>query len=645
MSCNGFESWAPIACDDQVIEAALREAHVPSLMMALVHLTGDVDLLRGDIRPSSDFLMMLADPQGGVTEEQQDRVRRRALEVLRRYREEGSPLPPPLPEEVVREMIDFMIGQKASPDYVPFLMAELALGGEDAFAERIETVPDAVKQRLHVAVVGAGMSGLLAAIRLKEAGIPHTVIEKNPDVGGTWFENTYPGCRVDSPNHTYSYSFAPNDWPQYFSTQPVLYEYFRRCAAEHGVRDRIRFETEVEELSFDERTGRWTVRTRSKDGQRGAFEANAVISAVGQLNRPRFPDIPGRETFRGVSFHSARWEHGHDLRGKRVAVIGTGASSFQFVPEVAKQARELLVFQRTPPWIVPNPNYHAEVPAGKHWLLRHVPYYAKWFRFSMFWRTAEGLLRFARVDPQWTGFPLSVSADNDMLRAILTESIKAAIGDKPELLEKAIPLYPPAGKRMLIDNGNWLQTLTRDNVRVITDPITAITPSGIVTARGGYDVDVIIYGTGFEASRFLAPMKVTGRNGVDLHAHWNGDPRAYLGIVIPGFPNLFCLYGPNTNIVVNGSIIFFSECEMRYILGCLRLLLERGCATMECRQEVHDAYNERIDAGNAGMAWGQPHVQSWYKNSKGRVTQNWPFTLIEFWRQTRAPNPEDYIFG
>jgi 4-hydroxyacetophenone monooxygenase len=645
MGQNRFEEWEPITSDDETIEAALREGHVPSLMMALVHLTGDVGFLRGDIRPSGDFLLMLADPQGGVTEEQQARIRTRALEVLKAYRDGGCRLPPPPPAGVVHEMINFMIGQTASPDYVPFLMAELALGGEDAFGERIETASSAVKRRFHVAVIGAGMSGLLAAIRLKEAGIPYTVIEKNADVGGTWYENTYPGCRVDSPNHTYSYSFAPNDWPQYFSTQPVLHEYFRRCAAEGGVRDRIRFETEVETLSFDDRTQRWTLRTRAKDGRRDAFEANAVISAVGQLNRPRFPDVPGRETFRGISFHSARWEHQHDLSGRRIAVIGTGASAFQFVPEVARQARELLIFQRTPPWIVPNPNYHAEVPAGKHWLLRHVPYYAKWFRFSVFWRTAEGLLRFAKVDPEWTGHEGAVSADNDMLRAMLTENIKAAIGDNG-LLEKAIPLYPPAGKRMLIDNGNWLRAITRDNVRVITDPITAITPGGITTASGAaHDADVIIYGTGFQASRFLYPMKVTGRNGIDLHAHWDGDPRAYLGIVIPGFPNLFCLYGPNTNIVVNGSIIFFSECEVRYILGCLRLLLERGSATMDCRQDVHDAYNERLDAGNAQMAWGTPHVHSWYKNSKGRVTQNWPFTLLEFWKETRAPDPADYILG
>jgi 4-hydroxyacetophenone monooxygenase len=200
------------------------------------------------------------------------------------------------------------------------------------------------------------------------------------------------------------------------------------------------------------------------------------------------------------------------------------------------------------------------------------------------------------------------------------------------LLAKATPHYPPGRKRMLLDNGNWLVALKRDNVDVVTDPIREITPHGVTTQHGGtYDVDVLIYGTGFQASRFLFPMAVKGRDGADLHAHWNGDPRSYLGITIPGYPNLFCLYGPNTNIVVNGSIVFFSECEVRYVMGCLGLLMQNGYAAMDCRRDVHDAYNEEIDQGNRGMAWGT-------------ITQNWPFTLLEYWNRTKAPNPADYVF-
>jgi 4-hydroxyacetophenone monooxygenase len=641
-----FDHVEPITADDASIAAALQEAHIPSLMMSLVHLTGDTGLLRGAARPSGDILVFLSDPQGGVPEADQVRVRARALEALKAYRDAGSRMPPPPSIETVREMTHFMVGQSLPEDYVDFLLAELALDGSDPFGVPMDGVPEATRHGFHVIVIGAGMSGLLAGIRLREAGIPFTIVEKNADVGGTWFENTYPGCRVDSANHTYSYSFEPNDWPQHFSQQNVLREYFSNVATKYRLRDHIRFETEVEEAVYDQDAKRWAVRVRTADGGHATLHGNAVISAVGQLNRPKMPDIPGQDSFQGVAFHSARWQHEHDLTGKRIAVIGTGASAFQFVPEIAGAAGDVVIFQRTPPWIVPTPSYHDDIPPGKHWLLNHVPYYAKWFRFSVFWRTAEGLLAMVRADPAWNDQSRSVSEANDMLRTMLTENIRSIVGDEPELLAKAIPKYPPGGKRMLLDNGAWLRTLKRPNVHVVTEPITEITPRGVRTADATeHEADVLIYGTGFHASEFLLPMRVKGEGGIDLHEHWSGDPRAYLGITVPGFPNFFCLYGPNTNIVVNGSIIFFSECEVRYVMGCLKLLLENGHRAMTCRRDLHDAYNQKIDAGNLQMAWGNPHVRSWYKNAKGRVTQNWPFTLLEYWKQTKAPDPEDFNFA
>jgi 4-hydroxyacetophenone monooxygenase len=631
----------PIPNDDDALYRALRDAHIPSLMAALVHVTGDAQIVRGEIRPKNDFM---ADAQGGLTPAQQDQVRALAFRELKKFRDSGQRLPAPPSESVIGEMVNFMIGQPVSPGYAQFLISELAIHDEDPYgAPALAAQPAGKRAAFRVVIIGAGMSGLLAGIRLKQAGIPFTIVERAADVGGTWWHNTYPGCRVDSPNHIYSYSFEPTDWPQHFSPQRVLQRYFAHCADKYGLRPYIRFETEVTEAAWDDASSTWRVAVRTKDGRTETLEANAVISAVGQLSRPKWPDIPGRDRFKGISFHSALWEHQHDLTGKRVLVIGTGASAFQFIPEIAKRAGHITVLQRTPPWILPTPEYHDDVPAGKHWLLNHVPFYAKWYRFSMFWRAAEGILASVEKDDAWPHPDRAVSAANDEMRVLLTQSMTDIVGADSPLLEKIIPKYPVAGKRILLDNGNYLRALMRPNVELVTDPIREITETGVVTQSGQrYDTDVLIYGTGFQASRFLWPMKITGREGVDLQQHWAGDPRAYLGITIPGFPNFFCCYGPNTNIVVNGSIIFFSECEIRYVLGCLELLLARGAKALDPRRAVHEAYNRRIDAGNLRMAWGAANVPTWYKNDKGRVTQNWPFTLLEYWAQTRAPNPSDY---
>ena len=321
-----------------------------------------------------------------------------------------------------------------------------------------ELTPADRKQNFKVIIIGAGMSGLLAAIRLQEAGIPFEIIERHADVGGTWYQNTYPGCRVDSPNHIYSYSFRPADWPQYYSPQQVLREYFDKVAVDYGLKRHTRFGTEVTHARFDDDSGAWEVSVKGADGHEQVLHANAVISAVGQLNRPKWPDIPGQEKFRGIAFHSTEWEHEHDLTGKNILVIGTGASAFQFAPEIAKVASQVTIFQRTPPWMAPVPTYHDDVPAAKHWLLNHVPYYSKWYRFAMFWNAAEGILFAVKKDPAWNG-ENSISAENDELRQIFTDWITEQCEGDADLLEKAIPRYLVGGKRILFDNGNWLRAL------------------------------------------------------------------------------------------------------------------------------------------------------------------------------------------
>jgi 4-hydroxyacetophenone monooxygenase len=632
----------PIIEDDAAIARALESASVPTLMMSLVHLTGDTRLLRGEIRPKR---AVMGDVHGSLTRAEKEEVRREALPILLAYRDGGCKLPPVPSSETIREMMSFMVGEPVPDEYVPMMLEEMELDGEDVRGLHWgRAVSEEARSRFHVLVIGAGMSGLLAAIRLEEAGIPYTVVEKNGAVGGTWFENSYPGCRVDVANHFYSYSFEPNhDWPEFFSQRRDLFAYFERCADTHGVRPRIRFETEVRSARFDEETSRWEVRLRTRDGREDRLTASAIVSAVGQLNRPKIPEIPGLDRFAGPWFHSAAWQHEHDLTGKRVAVIGTGASAFQLVPEVAKRAARLSVFQRSPAWMLPNPVYHAAVSESKKWLLKHVPYYARWYRFLLFWPGSDGLLPSLVVDPSWPHPERSVNVLNEEQRKLFTEYLRSQVRDDPELLAKVIPSYPPFGKRMLQDNGSWLAALQRENVELVTSGIREITQDAVVCEDGScHAADVIVFATGFHANRFLWPMEITGRDGARLHEVWGEEPRAYLGITVPRFPNLFCLYGPGTNLAHAGSIIFHSECQVRYVMGCLRALLENGLRTLDCRQEVHDAYRDRLEQRLSELVWSHPGMDSWYKNSRGLVTATSPWRLVDYWRWTREPELADY---
>lgn len=630
----------PIEADDAAIRQALEQADIPPLLPALAHITGDLSLLRDNLR--IDPALMMGD-NGGLTPEQIEDVRELAFEVLTRFRDEGSVSAPMPTGDDLREIVQYMAGGLPIDEYLPMMREEVGLTPDPRAPEwhKDSVAPD---RDFTVAIIGAGMSGILAAHRLAEAGVPYLVIEKNDDVGGTWLENTYPGCRVDVPNHYYSYSFAQrDDWPMYYSPQTELNQYFRDCVDEFGIRPNIHFGTEVTSVELDEEAMKWTVCTVDKGGVEHSFEADAVVSAVGQLNRPQLPSIDGRESFAGPSFHSAQWDHEVDLAGKRVGVIGTGCSAAQFVPIVAESTSQLEIFQRTPNWMFTVPQYHEEVPDGFQWLLRHVPFYRQWYRFWLFWRSAETLRPMAEVNPEWPHQERSGSELNDELRIMLTKAIEVQYAARPDLFEKVLPTYPPAAKRIIMDNGVWAEALHRKNVKLTTTHIDKIIPAGVVTIDGElHEFDVLVFATGFQPSKFLTPIKVVGRGGTDLHHRWDGDARAYLGITVPTFPNFFLLYGPNTNIVVNGSIIWFSECEVRYVMDYLRVLFSENLRALDCRPEVHDAYNEAVDSENMRMVWGTSDVSSWYKNSRGRVAQNWPFPLVDYWKRTAEVNPTDY---
>jgi len=629
-----------LGADDDTLAWALADAELPSLLPALAYLTRDLSLVDPELRPPG-LLSPVVLPQAGMPIGVQRRARELALATLRRLRDpRRRPTGPPTPAEL-RQMIEFVTGE-VDDDHMPLLTYELGLP-EAVGAPGWRKDEVAPSRPFFVVVIGAGMSGLAVAHRLRQANVPFVVIERNDDVGGVWLENSYPGCRLDTSNFNYSYSFAQKaDWAEQFTTRGTILEYFQDVADRLAIRPHIRFGTRVRRLDFDEGTARWSVTLQRPDGTDEVIEAQAVVSAVGQLNQPNMPDIAGIDRFAGPSWHTARWRHDVDLTGRRVAVIGTGASAYQVIPSIAATVESLVVFQRSAPWMMPTPAYHEPIPSGLRWLFANVPHYHRWFRFYQFWTSVEGRRAFSEVDPAWDG-PESVSARNEQLRLQLVEHLRRQYEDRPDLLGKVVPHYPPYAKRMLRDNGVWAATLKQPNVALVTEPIECIVERGVRTRDGAtHEVDVIIYGTGFAARDFLGTMSVTGRGGADLHEQWAGDPRALYGITVPNFPNLFCLYGPNTNLVVNGSLFLFSECAAHYTLACIHLLLRSGARAMDPRWEVVEAYNARIDAANRRMAWGIDGVTNWYKNERGRVTQNWPLSTIEYWNVTRAPALADY---
>jgi len=474
-------------------------------------------------------------------------------------------------------------------------------------------------------------------------------VEKNAGPGGTWWENSYPGARVDVANHFYCYSFEPNnEWNHFFAEQPELQDYFTRVMDKHALAEHVRWRTEVVSAEWNDDDGMWSVSLRSADGETSTVRARAVITAVGQLNRPYIPEFDGADTFEGPSFHSAAWDHSVDLTGKRVALVGAGASGFQIAPAIAGPGsivEHLTVFQRTAQWMFPNPNYHAPVDEGMRWAMRHLPFYARWYRFLVLWPGSDKGLDAARSDPNYADQEYAVSDINAAARMMFSQWITSQVGDNSELLTKVMPDYPATGKRTLQDNGSWLQTLQRDNVELVRTPIQRITPRGVVTSDGvTHDVDVIVYATGFRHTDVLWPLKMTGRNGIDLHEMWGTRPYAYLGITVPGFPNFFLVYGPGTHLAHGGSLIFQSELQMRYIDQCLARLAEPNVHSLEPIGEAAAEWHRRTQAEIKKMVWSHPAVKhSYFKNADGEIHTVSPWRLDEYWAAVREPDWSQYV--
>lgn len=475
----------------------------------------------------------------------------------------------------------------------------------------------------HIAIVGSGFAGLGMAIKLKQESIEDFVILERADgLGGTWRDNTYPGCGCDVPSHLYSFSFAPNPgWSRTFSRQPEIWEYLRAVSRRYGIDPHIRYRHEVTGAQWDAQAERWEVQTSA-----GPLTADILIAGPGPLSDPKLPDIPGIESFAGEMFHSARWKHSYPLDGKRVGVIGTGASAIQFVPEIQPQVGQLSLFQRTPPWVVGSRD--RPISGVEHAIYRALPGAQLAMRAAVYWARELFVIGFMR--------PRAESPGERMARRHLESQVP-----DPELRAKLTPNYRMGCKRVLISN-DYYPALQQPNVELVTDAIREITPTGVLTADGtARDLDAIILGTGFHVTDMPVGNWVRGADGRSLTDTWKGSPQAYLGASVAGFPNLFLLVGPNTGLGHN-SIVFMIESQLNHIMGCLRFMRRHGLHSFEVRADVQQRFNERIQRRLQGTVWNSGGCASWYLDENGNNTTIWPGFTWPFRRRTRHFRPAEY---
>jgi len=466
-----------------------------------------------------------------------------------------------------------------------------------------------------IAIVGSGFSGLGMAIKLKQQGRDDfVVLERGDDVGGTWHYNTYPGCACDVPSHLYSFSFAPNpDWTQTYSPQPEIGAYLKRCADDFGVRPHIRLSTNVEHAEWDEDSGRWQI-----DTDKGRVTARVLVAGMGPLAEPKYPDIPGLDKFKGAQFHSARWDHDHDLKGERVASIGTGASAIQLVPSIQPDVEQLHVFQRTPPWVFPHSN--RPIKPIEQRLYRSFPALQRFVRGAVYTMRETAVLGFVKYPPLMK-----------LAERVAKRHMRKQISD-PDLIEKVTPDYTIGCKRILPSN-KWYRALDKPNVELVTEGISEVREHSIVTNDGNeIEVDTIIFSTGFHVADMPVGKQVRGRGGRTLDEMWHGSPRAHLGSTMPGFPNLFLLLGPNTGLG-HSSMVYMIESQIAYVLDALRTMESSGATTVEVRPETVESFNEAIDKQLDGTVWNTG-CASWYLDDTGRNATLWPDWTWRFRQRT-----------
>lgn len=626
---------------DEMIADAVSYADPMVLRGLLFQLTADPEL---KAMPLKKVRFGRVESVAPATDEDTAMLRRKAVEFLKKYRDSGAgPIDYGTPERV-NESLDLIVGEYIR-DEARDLMREEAAIDPWARSHNWQAAPNPkALEDFNVVVIGAGMGGLNSALQLKRAGIKFQVIEKNENVGGTWWENRYPGARVDTPSRAYTNLFGV-DFPYPYAYGPHFenQRYYDWVADNFDLRRDITFNTDVRSLTWDEEAGEWEIFVSGPDGDR-LIRSRAVISGVGFLSRPNIPDLPGMDQFQGETWHTARWPDGKDLTGKKIAVVGTGCTGYQLIPELAKlQGAELVVFQRTAQWIFPVPGYQSKIKEQILWLDRNLPLHTNFMRFKSFYGAGPDFVNIFDVDPDFED-EHTCSAANKQARDRAIEFLESQIKD-PELVAKMIPPHPPWSSRpVVVDPEDCvLQSIQQDNVKLVTAGVQRLTENAIVDDDGVHHVvDVIVWATGFKAHDFLYPMTVTGRNGLTLDRLWEKDgARAYLGCMIPGFPNLWVLYGPNTNGGL--PVSQYHEMTMVYAMKCMEKLILEDKRAIDVTDEAFWRYNREVDEGNSKKLWADPRAQNYWWSKHGRTVSQTPFTGYQIRDHLKQPDWDDLI--
>ncbi len=630
-----------LMASDAFIDEVVTHADPMAMRGLLFMLTGDKELEEMKLEKRRFGRVEAMAP---ASDEDVAMIRRKAADFLKAYRDSGAGPIDYGSKENVAKALDLVVGEKIMDRARDLMVEETAL---DPWCRSLEWKAQPDPERLknfHVTIIGAGMGGLNAALQMKRAGIPFDVIEKNDEVGGTWYENHYPGARVDTPSRGYTNLIAVDyPYPRAFGTNEDCQNIFEWISHHFNLRKDIAFNTEVRSLTWDDESGEWEIVTSGPEGEK-TQRANAVISGVGLLARPNIPNVEGMDEFQGQAWHTARWPRDADLRGKKVAVIGTGCTGYQMIPVLAKtEGIELTVFQRTPQWIFPVPGYTSDSKPELLWLDRNFPFHANFLRFKTIYGSGPDFVKMFDIDPDFDD-PYSVSPAGAEARERAIQFLKSKISD-PGLVETMIPEHPVWSARpVVVDPDDCvLDTIQQDNVTLVPQGIKRINKTGIVAADGTqHDVDVIVFATGFKAHDVLWPMKVIGKNGRDIEEVWKDEgARAYLGAMVPEFPNLFMLYGPNTNGGL--GVPQYHEVTTRYILKCLEELILEGKKSVDVKEDAYWRYAREVDEGNAKKVWSDPRGNSYWWSSYGRSVTNTPFTGYEIREHLLKPDWNDLI--